>query len=783
MITIYCDFQVTQQVKTDNYTMVASQVRDYIPLRQYLRHALNDADHNYTVYLQSLVLARWVQDLRDYGPDVIRWEEVNLREQFQQKYGFLPPSELDEKAVRDLQLLDLPLPDDLALSDLVGWLLGQCIDRVWTYQKPYKGHLADLAAWALNAEQVPSPFMGLLRERLIQWREIDGRYQQFLDSSWQEAGTSFLLRWALNSYPTRFSLRQQLDSVPLEDCSQYPKLCQNLLNKHAAELNNFWNTWFATNDSQDMILAIQTMSGLADVELSIFERWAQENAGTLTIALLDKARDRFSFLPQSRIVLRQLVQLIPPAVPDIPDDHWSFDEWLYWATEKYIPYFSWVIRNQQERNIQMELASYFENWLIATYPKFLFDRNAPFITNQKYQVLESLSSNQVDVVLWFIVDGLTWWQGTKLSNICTERGLGITQLLPSLSALPSVTSISKRALVQGSLDPTRTTQSISQLLESLLIRDTVNAHVYTQHYEMEIDMRTKIESGLYVLLYNALDHQSHESRSFTDDESTDGHLNLIAQLAEKGFQQGLKQGLKVKVFISSDHGSTLLPSPGTVLPVPNFAQPFDGEDTIADEAIDKDQKLYQRTRVCAIESEPKESTLKHVEQDWYLLRKNVFNLALDFLIPRGYASVGRRPKGWTHGGATPEETVVAFIELQPSPFQVSAPTINSEGYLTPHRANFLKVRLINSNPLPLKNVQFVIIDTSVNMGLGIIQPTSQSVSEIEAPPATSKGTTQVLRWMLTCEVNGQSWSFKGDLEVPIRRFQVSAVDELFEDMQ
>src|SRR6266516_7576112 len=155
MITIYCDFQITQQVKTDNYTMVASQVRDYIPLRQYLRHALNDADHNYTVYVQSLVLARWVQDLRDYGPDVIRWEEVNLREQFQQKYGFLPPPRLDEKAISDLQLLDLPLPDDLALSDLVGWLLGQCIDRVWTYQKPYKGHLADLAAWALKAEQVP----------------------------------------------------------------------------------------------------------------------------------------------------------------------------------------------------------------------------------------------------------------------------------------------------------------------------------------------------------------------------------------------------------------------------------------------------------------------------------------------------------------------------------------------------------------------------------------------------------------------------------------------------
>src|SRR3989442_13008067 len=248
---------------------------------------------------------------------------------------------------------------------------------------------------------------------------------------------------------------------------------------------------------------------------------------------------------------------------------------------------------------------------------------------------------------------------------------------------------------------------------------------------MERDMRTKMEAGLYVLLYNALDHQSHETRSFTDDESTDGHLNLIAQLVEKGFQQGLKQGLNVKAFISSDHGSTLLPSSGIVLPVPNFAHAFEGEDTMEDEAIDRGQKMYHRTRVCALEREPEGSSSKHIQQDWYLLRKSVFNLLLDFLIPRGYAAVGRRAKGWTHGGATPEETVVPFIELQPSPLQVSAPTISIEGYLTPNRANSLKVKLINPNPLPLKKVQFIILDMPVNAELGTVQPTSQVTSEIE----------------------------------------------------
>lgn len=782
MITIRNDFQQTQQNKSDKYVWLASQVKDYVPLRQHLRRVLNDTDHNYVIYVQSRILARWLEDLHDYGQNVIRWEEINLREQFQQKFGFLPPPTLDERAIRDLQLLNLSLPDNLAVSDPVGWLLSQCIGRIWSYQKPYKGHLADLAAWTLNAERVPSPLMPLLRERLLQWKEIDNRYQKFLESSWPEVGESFLLRWALNSYPLQFSLRQRLNSVPLEDCSQHSKICQDLLNKHAAELRDFWNAWFATHTSQDMLLAIQLMSGLANVELSIFERWVQENAGTLTTEILDKARERFSSLPQSRTVLQQLTQFLSPPVPDIPDHHWAFNEWLYWATEKYMPYFSWVIRNQQHRDTQMELAGCFADWLITTYPTFLFDHNAPFITNQKHQVLESLRSKQADVVLWFIVDGLTWWQGTKLSNICTEQGLGISQFLPSLSALPSVTSISKRALVQGSLDPTHVTQPISQLLEDLLTRDTVNAHVYTQHHLMEIDLRTNMEVGLYVLFYNALDHQSHETRSFTDDESTDGHLKLITQLVEKGFQQGLKQGLNMKAFISSDHGSTLLPSSGSVLAVPNFAYAFEGEDTIEDEATNRGPEVYHRTRICAIKRELEEDNLKHIQQDWYLLRKNMFNLTLDFLIPRGYAAVGRRSKGWTHGGATPEETITAFIELQPSPFQVSAPTISMEGYLTPNRANNLKVTLINPNPLPLKKVQFIILDSPVNLGLGTVQPTSQATFEFEAPSATSKGTTQILKWELTCEVNGQVWRFKGDKEISIRRLQVSVVDELFEDM-
>jgi len=783
MITIYCDFQHTQQVKTNNYTLVARQVGDYIPLRQHLRRALNDNDHNYVVYLQSHILARWLQDLRDYEPYIMHWEEPDLLEQFRQKFGFFLPPELDERAIKDLQLLELPIPDDVVIADPTSWILGQCINSVWAHTSPYKGHLADLAVLALHMEQLPPALMPLVKQRMTRWREVDNRYQIFLDHPWRDAGEELLLRWALRSYPIQFSLRQQLDSVPLEDCSSHANLCHKLLSKYNTQLRQFWSSWFASIPSQDIIIAIRQMSGLADVELNIFEQWAQTHLSLLTATLLSTAREHFLFLPQTEPVLKRLEDLIPPPLPHTPDVTWSTEEWLDWATDEYLPYFAWVIRNNQPRNTQMALADRFANWLVDIYPRLLFDHRNPIATNQLNNIREELDSGQADVILWLIVDGLTWWQGKKLADVCAKLNIGVMQTQPMISMLPTITSISKRALVQGYLNPANTIQPISQILESCLTRDTTHAQVYTQHHELEKTLKSAdIKPGIYALLYNTLDHHCHDISNFTDDESVDGHLNLIARIVNEGFQRCLEQGLRVKAFISSDHGSTLLPSQEKVLKVPSFAYELEGEDTLENEVLDKGTKLYRRTRVCAIDRVPEESNLRFVEREWYLFRQEIFNLPQDFLIPKGYAAVGRRPRGWTHGGITPEEVIVAFIVLQPAPILIIEPRVDITGYLLPHTTSTLQATITNPNTVPLKVVQLVISGTSANMPQSTIKPSSQSKYEIDMPIATSKGTTQALDWTITCEGGGNRLYFKGHIEVPIRRMQVSEVDELFEDM-
>ncbi|MGB0383774.1 MAG: hypothetical protein ACPGWR_03040 [Ardenticatenaceae bacterium] len=827
MITIRCDFRHLQKVKPSEHVGVASQVQDYIPLRQRLRRAL-DQEQEYTVHVYSRILARWLKDLRDYGPSIVRWEEVNLREQFRERFGFLPPSELDQAAIHELELLSLPVPDHSAANDPTGWILAACLDPLWGRTEPDEAHLAHLAAWAATSEQPKVVIAPLMHARLAEWVVYDKRYQIFSEYTWREAGTRILLRWALRSYPLDFELRRELDSIPLVACHNQLDACREVLQRHESQLQHFWGTWLATQ--ADKIAVIKQMSGLSNAELGALETWIRANPTELDQTLLALIATRF---PDAISTLKQLERLISPPPPTMPDQTWSTEEWLSWATAEYMPYFAWIIGNKRARETQMKLANRFADWLIEAYPTLSFDKDAPSVIFQQNEIQNALTRR--DVVLWLVVDGLTWWQAARLSELCAERALAIKQMRPTLSALPSVTSISKRALAQGYLDSAKTSQSMAQLFKSQLGKRTAHVSVYTQHPELESAFKTEVRTGIYLLLYNALDAHNHACTAFTDDERVDGHLSLLARLTDEFFQASRRQGLSPVAFVGSDHGSTLLPSGAPVLKVPRFAYELDKEENQESESRPA-QLGIRKSRAYAITSPLSEEQTSRLEADWYLLPGAIYNLPSDLLIPKGYAAVKRRPRGWTHGGATPEETVVAFIELQPEaketversierqpqakerlersvewqpeakerversiewqpeakerversvewqPEPLIEPIVKIEGFLTPRQTTCLRVLLTNPNSVPLNAVRFDVPEIQATLTCPSISANSQFTHEVVAASAARKGQVQILAWDLSCEGGGRRWDFSGQVEVPIRRFQVSAVDELFGDM-
>jgi hypothetical protein len=431
----------------------------------------------------------------------------------------------------------------------------------------------------------------------------------------------------------------------------------------------------------------------------------------------------------------------------------------------------------------MQLAYQFEQWLMKNYSQLSQNPQAPFSPHQLNEIKESFKSHKVNTVLWFIVDGLTWWQAKKLADFCIERKINSIHIQPAFSALPTITSISKNALINGYLDASKMNQPTVQSIKNRLAKEVTNIQVFTQVNELEQAYATGLAPGLYTLLYNSLDHHSHTLQGFTDDESIDGHLQLIARLIKEGFERCIEQGLHPRAFISSDHGSTLLPEKATVLKIPQFAYLLDEENGIeVEEASDVSKlKPFQRTRVCATNNIPTEGNLLHISTNWHFLQKDVFNLPKQFLIPKGYSAVERRPTGWTHGGATPEEVVVASLELQPSLEELIAPALQIEGSLRPGTINKLKARIANSNNFPLKIVQFFIDNVPVPMKPTSIGPNSAIWIPIHVQ-TTSNQSDKCIKWLLSYEDRGQNTSIEGSVNMQIRRLYTNTLDDMFEEL-
>lgn len=778
MIKIYNDFQKTYQDETTSYVKIAGQIEEYIPLRQWLRRALNDSDHDYALYIQRPLLAKWLDDLRNYPSEVVCWIDLSLRDRFQEIFGFAPPVELDDDALNTLQILELDPPSTTEVADPIGWILGHKLDPVWKAANPYQGHLAHLAAWAATSQPIHESLRSLAKIRLADWATLDNRYQFFLEQLLPKAGEAILLHWALQNYPDDFRLSLQQQSTPLEDCRRQSQPTGMVLEKYRADLRRFWQGWLTQHTAKEIPVAVKMMSGVTKTELNILVDWLQNKPTELSNNLLEVIRHHFTSVPDLEETLKPLELLIAPPVPQMPQPDWSTEQWLVWATTEYMPYFTWTVRQRQPRHTQMELAQKFGDWLVAAYPSLIFGSNTVMVTTQQNHLRQLFATNQVDVILWLIIDGLTWWQGRRLMELYTQAGLGTIEVGPHLSALPSVTTISKRAIAQGYLDHSPDKLPVAKLLENRLKRDDIPATVHTQVNVFEEDFLTITpQRGAYILFYNALDRHNHDSRGFTLDESVDGHLQLIVRLTNTVFQQCIRQGLRAKAVISSDHGSTLLPTDATLLDAPQFAHLIDDET----EEAGTGSNLYRRTRVCAIEREPSVDELVQLETEWYLLRSDVFNLPQHFVIPRGYAAVKRRPSGWTHGGATPEETVTPFYEVHPQLLEIVPPIIKIDGSLRAGQNSQLQITIVNPNPTPFDAVRFNIVGFSEILEWSRMQPQVSFTQTLMAPAATSKDDHQTLEWILTCEVSGRR-QFSDQIIIPVRRFQRSAADELFEEL-
>jgi hypothetical protein len=772
MITIIADPHHYQAELSD--PLRVSGPGDYVRARSAIRHAL-DHGQPLIVHVTDRLLLHWLDDLADY--EGIAWQHIAPEADYRRLFGTDPTPLFTSELLIALDIASMNAPPSGREIEPAAWVLSERLHPLWAVPQGSRGHLAQLLAWTLkHADSLATHLQPLVQQCLTAWANADSAYTALRAGSLAGDATNLIRRAALQRYDTTWLHEQGLAELPVVVPPSEPALWISALKALAPAIERYWRERMAQSTPNVPMIqaAIERMSGWSDVELRAIERMLRRDAALLDLSLIQSLRRRFADLPEAAATIDELESFVPPARPALPQNEWSDEQWLQWATNDYIPYFTWTVRAQQPRDHQQACALAYEMWLAQRYPHWLTSVGSPLITSQFTHMRDLITAQPNAVVVWLVVDGMTWWQGRTLREICRHHGLHPQRYEAAVAILPSLTDISKRGLTTGMAITEQPRSTIAQAAREKLERAGVRAYIgYHAHEALEA-LRGAEPPRCLIWFANTLDQLAHDSSNFPDDLTVRGYLEGLARSLARMRTTCIERGLLFHVLVGSDHGSTLLPHGTPTRRLPQAAREVvdvweDTEDQRATRPASARAALVTDTHRLQIDQ----------PDDWHYLARLPYQLPQDYIVTRGYAAIGRRPAGWTHGGLTPEETIVSLMHLAPEPLVIQNLSVTITGQVRSRQAGILTLALVNPNSAPLDQVVIQIANLAP-VTIERVAAGERYQTAVALPARDIEGTELSLTWELEGGVLGVEHRQQGEARIAVRRLQTEdSFDDLF----
>jgi hypothetical protein len=775
MITIIADRHGYINPPAD--ALVGIKTADYISIRRQIRVAL-DQDKLLVIYTTNPVVLGWLSDLQRYPEHRVTWRVIDPGEEFSSLFGIAPTAPFTPARIAALQLHNLPRVPNGANVHPLTWVLGHRLGSVWQYDDPAAGHTSLLAEWAL-AQTAPleAEMIALAQAQLERWSQQHPIYQALHATSLADDSANLLVRWALQRYEASWRNAQPWGELPILDGEPSPIALLAALRGRRESIQAYWNRQIAgaSLDTRFIGTALTQMSGMSEAEFSALHTMLKRFPEALDNRLLQTIRNQFALLPSAQSVLRSLDKMVAPPEPPLPDPAWPVEEWLRWATQQYMPYYAWVIQHDRGRNHQQACALQYSDWLYAQYPSWLNDDRSPLLLRQYQDMAALIDSDDRIAVIWLIIDGMTWWQGSIMREICERYGLLPQSQFPGIAILPSITSVSKRALVTGQPTIDLAEPTIAEAARVKLARSSIPATVqYSLPAAIE-SLRQNNAIRVSVVLFNLIDALAHQSATFTDNAGIRGYLEELASQLSNAQQVCAEQSRQLHILIGSDHGSTLLPKDAASVPLPNMVREI---DDVWEPELPGQEAQKPGTRAAATD-------LEHIpgvdQKAWYALNRDRFQLDRHYLVPRGYSYVKRRPSGWTHGGLTPEETIVPLLHLASERARVLALDMEFRGTLRVGQAGTIMALIRNLNPFPIQEVTLMVSGTTEETTHIDMNALEQHEIEIHFAIVSSQGSDLPIEYEVRYNAFGNPHHQAGRARIALRRLQTedTSLDDMF----
>lgn len=774
MITIIADRHAYQS--SPSGALLAIQTADYVPVRRSIRAAL-DRNEPLTVYVSNPVVLAWLSDLQRYPESYVVWQVVDPGEEFTQLFGVTPTEPFTPKRIAALRLTELPRPPAGTMVHPLSWILGHHLGPVWQHDEPPPGHSARVATWALeHSEPLDDDFTILVQAQLERWSLQQPIFRAFRAAQLMDSSVQLLIRWGLRRYSSVWRETQPWGSCPVLDGEPALQGLIVALRSQQSAIQLYWNRRLARGavDASTIASALAEMSGLSDVELSALVTIVLRSSEDLDEQSFSLIQRRFSKLPSAEGGLQTLTAHVAPQTPTLPDPDWSPDKMLSWATKHYMPYFAWVIRTNRDRAHQQACAVVYSDWLHKHYPSLLNDDSSPVLIGQYREMDELVDQDSRNVIIWLIIDGMSWWQGALMLEACARQGLHPHRQRPGIAVLPSITSISKRALVTGQPTIDLAEQSIADAVRGKLKRSNIRGVVTYSLPKALAALRQDEELRVAVVLFNLLDVLAHQTAEFTDNPGIRGYLENLAGGLQDAGELCVERGRRLQVLIGSDHGSTLLPQGALALTLPTATREID-DVWESDLPEQEPQKPGTRAAATDIAQMPTVDS-----EEWYVLDRDSFQLDRHYLVPRKYTYLKRRPSGWTHGGLTPEETIVPLLHLAPERPQLYPLELELHGTLRANQGNRITAHLRNLNSFPLTELTLLVSDTDSEVAISHLDALEQREIELVFDVVQTPGDVLNVTYEVRYNAFGTPQRDEGSAQLAIRRLQTE--DTSFDDM-
>jgi len=637
----------------DKNTFVVVDEKSYIESRKLILANFN-TEKKVKISIKNKTISNWYRDLKDQ--EKIKYTIIDPREKLKTKLktNWLP-DEIDQnpQLIITLGLLEKQSPA-CRVESVWDWILSEVCDHCWGKLNPSWSHFTKICNYYL--EKGNKEYSNIVNEKLRKKQKywvikcsnklLSNAYKWIFDQPENHSALIYEYK-VLEDYVNKNEIIKELNKmVTLPDI--LPDIVHNLQemsdnkllnNKIEEKIKIHWKAKLREKD-RDLNTMIEEMSGKFMAEFDVLLNFFKENIGVCDCDLEAKIIIKFKDLPDKESKLRELRDLVCPSYPKEPLSEWDFKQWGNWIIYEYFPYRWWLQRHEKQDEKIEHYCSIYCDWLYRNYPGFL-NKFEPLILGISHRVKKLIKNNFI--VVWVIIDNLSWEYAKYLIEALRKYKINIeNEIKPKLSMLSSETTFTKPCIVSG--------KTMSQIYNSDLKQMFYEKFKDFNPLYVGQNLKSFYENyhpqnNVILILYNNLDELSHKPEWSIPDrnERVKTELDSFARYMGK-LIKAFDDIERVKILICTDHGCTRIIGKGHKIEYP--------DSKIEDDLIKKHKRFIQIEDKSSIN-----------EAEWYFLKKKIFKLKENMAIAKNYKHISFCPQGYTHGGMTPEETFVPFLEF------------------------------------------------------------------------------------------------------------------------